>query len=114
MRLASKPRMVSVPPDDPYGSLFWKATPGSMLIVSIDRLAGALLGDEFLGQDAARLDARGSVDPVDARPRLAGDDDRMLLLLDRTGRLGSGGRRHEDSGRTKQSTEFFHEDQPPG
>ena len=35
MRLLSKPRMSSVPPEEPNGSLLVKLTPGSWLIVSL-------------------------------------------------------------------------------
>src|SRR3569623_531246 len=43
MRLESKPRIVSVPPAEPNGPLFWKLTPGSMLIVSRIELPGGCL-----------------------------------------------------------------------
>jgi hypothetical protein len=70
MRVESKPRIVSVPPELPYASLFWKLTPGTTLIVSRTFWPGPLREMNSCVMTALAFDASGDWIPPTSRVRV--------------------------------------------
>ena len=111
MRLLSKPRMNSVPPAEPNGSLLVKLTPGSWLITSLIDWPGVWRWMNSAVELLAGLRCVGSDDAADRGVARAGDDDGVVAVLEigGAGRLGEGDARHDESGGGAKECDLLHD-----